>query len=346
MASPLNRFLACLTLPLALSSVAAEAQGPARPPIPVEVVNPQATRLTQAVELPGTIRAQQAITLRAPVSELVRAVHFREGQNVEAGQLLLELARADERAALSRAEAEKEDARLALKRIDELARSRAVSQAERDSARVRQLMAVAEVDAAKAALSDREIRAPFAGRLGLSEIAPGSYLNAGDAITTLHDLSTLQVEFDLPQSQLELLGPESAIHFRRPNRNPSERISAALISTASALDMQQRALRIRAQTSADANLRPGLAVVVTLQSAQRDALTVPESALVPRGGQQWVFQVSEDNSAKLIPVTTGLREDGRVEIQQGLKTTDVVVVRGADRLRPGAKVEPRSYVSP
>ncbi|MEN8720202.1 MAG: efflux RND transporter periplasmic adaptor subunit [Oceanococcaceae bacterium] len=323
---------------LFLVASAASAQGP----IPVHVITPTATTLRDTLRMPGTVLAREAITLRAPVSEVVNAVHFREGERVEAGTLLVELVRADEKAMLAMATAEREDARLALKRIDELARSRAVSQSDRDTAKVRVLSADAQVAAAQAALADREIRAPFSGRLGLSDVAVGSYLSAGDMITTLHDVSELEVEFDLPQAQLPLLTPEAQLRFRLPSGGVERWWEATLASSASALDMQQRSLRIRARAVAATELRPGLAVVVELQAASRAALTIPEAALVPRGGEQFVYRINAEDKAEFVKVQTGQRNNGQVEIRDGLTDTDRVVVRGADRLRPGGSVTVRA----
>ncbi len=312
----------------------------AQPPLPVQTVSPQTEELRTRIEVPGTLLAQASITLRSPVSERVSAVHFAEGQQVEAGMLLLELDRLTEQAQLKLAQAQLTEARLALARTLKLSGSRAVSEADLDTARVQVDVAEARVEAAQAAIREREVHAPFAGRVGLSDVENGSYLTAGDAITTLHNLSRLRVEFDLPQSQLSLFRKGLNLRFRLLEAGDASWLPAELISNASSLNTTTRSLRLRAETDNNPQLWPGLAVVVEISGPPHTALTIPEAALIPRGGAQFVY-LARDGKAERVAVTTGLRRDGRVEIVNGLSLDDAVVLRGGDRLRPGTPVQPR-----
>jgi len=313
----------------------------AQAPLPVQTITPQSEELRTRIEVPGTLLASASITLRAPVSERVSAVRFSEGQLVESGTLLLELDRLTEQAQLKLAQAQLTEARLALARTLKLSGSRAVSDADLDTARVQVDVAEARVEAAEAAIREREVRAPFSGRIGLTDVENGSYLTAGDAITSLHNLEKLRVEFDLPQSQLDLFRDGLTLRFRLLEARNRTWLPAELISNASSLNTTTRSLRLRAETPHDPQLWPGLAVVVEISGPLHTALTIPEAALIPRGGAQFVY-VARDGKAERLAVTTGLRRDGRVEIINGLAADDAVVLRGGDRLRPGTAVQPRA----
>ncbi len=306
--------------------------------LPVQTVSPKPETLQERIEVPGTLLARESITLRSPVSERVAAVHFSEGQQIIAGTLLVELDRATEQAQVKLAQAQLKEARLALARTLKLAGSRAVSDADLDTARVQVDVAEASVESAQAALLEREIRAPFDGRVGLTDIETGSYLSAGDAITTLHDLSRLRVEFDLPQSRLHLLQDGLSLQFRLPDGERATWFPAELLSTASSLNTTTRALRLRAESASNPALRPGLAVVVQMAGPARRGLTLPEATLIPRGGEQYVYRVNA-GKAERVKVSTGIRRDGRVEILDGLAASDQVVWHGGDRLRPGTPVQ-------
>lgn len=304
----------------------------------VQTGNPRPETLRNHIEVPGSLLARESITLRSPVNERVAAVHFSEGQMVDTGDLLVELDRATENAQLKLARAQLKDAQLALARSLKLSGSKAVSEADLDTARVQVDIAEASVETAQAALQEREIRAPFTGRIGLTDVEAGSYLSAGEAITTLHDISHLRVEFDLPQSRLGLLANVLTLRFRLPEGQNAAWRPAELISSASSLNTSTRALRLRAETANSPALRPGMAVIVEAAGPPHSGLTIPEVSLIPRGGEQYVYRIT-DGKAERVKVTTGIRREGRVEIIRGLTAEDSVVVRGGDRLRPGTPVQ-------
>ena len=284
----------------------------------------------------ATVQAAESVRITSPVDDTVARIAFEEGQQVEAGQVLVELTQAQEQAALQSAQARLAEARSALRRVEELQGQGLASEAKLDQARAAELAAAAAVQAAKAALDDRSIRAPFAGVLGLREISPGAYLRAGDVITTLQDLSRLKLEFTLPEAWLDALGPGLQITATRPGGGPAR--PARLQAKARHLDPATRSLRLRAvlEGADDAPL-PGSLMLVTLKSRPRQALMLPEAALIPNENRQAVYRI-KDKQAELQSVTIGVRREGAVEITGGLDAGDTVVVHGGNKLRPGGTV--------
>ncbi len=290
-----------------------------------------------SVELLGSVRARESVQISAPVAELVSRILFEQGQRVEQGQLLVELAHASEAARLRSAEAERAEAEANLKRQQDLHRKNLSSEAELDLARARALSARAAVDEAQAALDERLIRAPFSGLLGLRDVSPGAYLGAGDVITSLQDTSRLEIEFQLPEDALGYWNDQAQLQVRVPALNQAE-LTATPTQDAGRLSADSRSLRARAQLPETAlPLRPGMLVVLNLQQASAPVLAVPEAALIPTQQGYSLFAV-EQGKARRLQVTVGQRQRGWVEISEGLSEGDVVVIHGGDKLRPGAAI--------
>lgn len=297
----------------------------------------QTEELVDRHEALATVLANESITLSSTVDDTVAAIHFREGDEVKAGQILVELTQDEEKAAWEAALAREAEKRSALRRIEELRAQELASAAQLDLARAEMNSAAAEVRARRAALDDRIIRAPFAGVLGIREVSPGAYVRAGDAITSLHDLSLLKLEFSLPESWLAALDDGLELVARRPQSQTRQ--SAVLQARAVQLDPATRSLRLRALLQASvAGVAPGGLMLVELRSRPRQTLTVHEAALLPAADGQRVYLLQE-GKAVLQEVRIGARRKGRVEIIEGLNAGQQVIVHGANKLRPGSPVQ-------
>ena len=289
-------------------------------------------------EVLGNLLANESVAISATVSDVIARVAFDEGAQVEAGDVLIELEHAAEAAALRAAKATRTEARAALERLRTLKQRDLSAQSELDLAEARFLAADAAVDQAQAELADRMIRAPFPGVLGLREVSPGAYVSAGQTITTLHDLSSLKIEFLVPEDALGMLRPGQALNVRIPSLGGA-RFAVMPEVDAVALTPQSRSLRVRARLhQPDPQLRPGALAVVELHDADSAALSIPEAALIPHQGRQTVYVV-EDGQVARREVSSGRRATGWVEIRSGLQAGEQVVVHGGDKLRPEASVK-------
>lgn len=312
-------------------------------PVPVVVTQVVTSTFVDSLQAVGSTRANESIELTANVSDRIDRILFREGAQVEAGQLLVEMNAAEVRADLAEAEALLKDQRRQLERLERLVATNSAAQSQRDEQQARTEAAVARVDALRARVADREIRAPFAGRLGLREVSPGAHIAAGTMITTLDDIQPIKLDFSVPESFLASLSVGARVQTHT-SAWPDENFSGEVIQISPRVDPVSRAVTMRAELPNDEQrLRPGMLMLVNLIREQRDGLMVPESALSPRGDRQFIYRI-RDGQAEEVAVTVGARRPGMAEILTGLELGDTVVIEGAMRLRPGREVQVREAV--
>lgn len=330
----------CLGLGLAQGAF---AQGP--PPAAVGTVQVGSTIFSKEVEALGTVVAHDAVTLTARVTEKVAQLHFTDGQQVQAGQLLVELERGDLDARLSEAQARLSGHEAEWDRVRRLAKANMATASERDAQRTLLETARADVATIEAQLKDRRIFAPFAGVLGLRRVSPGSLVTPGTAVATLDDLTSVWVDFPVSAVHLGLLAPGQAVEARA-----SAWEGAIFVGEVVALDTRvdpaTRQITVRAKfPNEDGRLRPGLLLMVLLRAGSSEALSVPEGALSPVGARQQVYVV-QGTTAELREVRIGRRRPGLVEIVEGLKAGEQVVVDGVHKVRPGATLNITSAAGP
>ena len=183
------------------------------PPPLVTALKAQSQEWRNQIDTVGTLRAWQGTDLSTEVAGLVRAVKFRSGQNVAAGEVLFELNADPERAQLLALEAAAELARTTLARDREQLAASAVSQATIDADEADLKSKLAQVDQQRAVVAKKAIRAPFAGRTGITTVNPGQYLSAGDKVVTLQSTDALYADFNVPQRELArvALGAEVSV---------------------------------------------------------------------------------------------------------------------------------------
>ena len=318
-------------------SVAQRVAPADRPPVAVVSVEAIERQLVDEVEALGTTRAREAIEIAPRINSVITAIRFREGQDVEAGAVLVELDNAEERAALAEAEANVIDSRSQFRRSRELLESRTVSEQQ-----VQQLEATMNADearlrAAQARLEQTLVRAPFAGRIGLRQVSPGSLVSPGTVITTLDDLSSVRLDFSVPESFLGVLQP--GLKIRAVSVAFEGRAFDGEVATIDTrVDPVTRAVTVRADLpNDDGLLKPGMFLTVRLAGQTTARVVVPEAALVPEGDRQHVYLV-RDGRAWRTEVTVGRRLRGEVEIIDGLQAGDKVIVEGTQKVANGGRV--------
>ena len=238
-----------LALTLALTSGCGDDAGPAgggRPPTPVVVSSPFEHEFADRLEALGTARANESVVLTARVTETVRRLFFEDGQWVDAGAILAELESGEERAQLAEAQANLADARMRFERVADLAERGTESQSRYDEVRTALEAAEARVAEVEARLSDRRIRAPFAGKLGLREVSPGTLLQPGDRITTLDDIDRIKLEFSVPETFFAMLEPGLAVETQSASY-PDRVFLGRIAAVDSRIDPETRSVRVRAE---------------------------------------------------------------------------------------------------
>lgn len=319
---------------------AAPRAGGAGGPAPVEVAQAQATTLTDDVQAVGSLKSNQGVMLRPEVSGRVSKLGFAEGQRVRRGQLLVQLDDTLQRAQLKQSEAQASIARTNLQRSRELLGQGFVSQSAVDQNAASLEVAEAQVALSRAQLERLKVLAPFDGTAGLRLVDVGDYIKDGADIVNIEDLSSLKVQFSVPERTVDRLRPGQPVEVAvdaLPGRSFKGRVQAV----DSQVDANGRALQVVAQVeNPGALLKPGMfARPRVVFSVREGAIVVPEEALVPVGGKQVVFKIVDGaegkKAAQRVDARIGLRLPGKVEILEGLKVGDSVVTAGHERLLRG-----------
>lgn len=293
--------------------------------------------LALEVEAVGTAMARESVEVTSRWANTVTAVRFVEGQRVRRGTVLVEFDSAQVRADLAAAEAALAESRSQFNRSRELFATRALSQAQLDQIEATHLANQARVAAAQARLADTMIRAPFDGQTGLRRVSVGAFVSPGTVITTLDDTSIIKLDFTVPQAFAFALRPGLAVSAR-PAGLAEREFQGRITTLDSRVDPVTRAIAVRAELpNADGLLKPGMYMMVVLRGDTAPALLVPEAALVPERGVDYVFVVSGGRATKR-KVTIGRRRPGKIEITAGLGAGERVIVEGTQKVRDGTAV--------
>lgn len=293
------------------------------------------------IEVLGVAKGRQSVTLTAATTQLVDRVHFADGQSVPRGAILVELKNTEQDASLAQAQAALVEAERAYQRYKTLGQQGWASKAQIDQYEAAYKSAQANVSVAKARQNDRMIRAPFAGVVGLSDVTPGALVNPGAPIVTLDDLSTVRVDFQVPERYLSQVHEAQAI-TAKVDAYPGEIIKGRIAKLDTRIDERTRAITARAEFPNPQNrLKPGMMVRVGVARGVRQSLSAPESAVSVQGESAFVYVLHPQGQRTVVeqrPVITGVRQDGFVEITDGAKAGDKIVADGLNKLQPGQPV--------
>jgi membrane fusion protein (multidrug efflux system) len=336
------------------SPAAASQQGPgagtsraggAGAPTPVVTAGAKTEALSRELRALGTARANEAVEVTSKLSNIVTAVRFADGQKVSRGQVLVQLDSAQARADLSVANAALTESDSQFKRAQELLATQLVSKSQFEQLEATRNANAARVDAARAKLEDTVIRAPFNGRVGLRRVSLGSLINPGTVITTLDDLGSMKVDFSVPETSLGLLRDNLPL-AAQSSAYPDKRFIGKVESIDSRIDPTTRSVTVRGVVpNPDGLLKPGMFLTIELTRDQRQALVIPEEALVPEQDKQFVYVVQNGKSLRR-EVRIGQRRPGSVEIVAGLKAGERVVVEGTVKVRDGGAVRDQANDMP
>ncbi len=327
------------------AGVAKRGPGGRGAPPPVSVVTAQPRAFMDTIEVLGVAKGIQSVTLTAATTQLVQRVRFSDGQQVPRGAVLVELKDTEQDAGLAQAEARQIQARRAFERYRTLGEKGFASKAATDQYEAAWLSAQADVAAARARQNDRLIRAPFSGVVGISDIAPGALVNPGAPIVTLDDLSTVRVDFQVPERYLAQLSEGQRI-TAAVDAYSGEVIEGRIAKLDTRVDERTRAITARAVFPNPARrLKPGMMVRVGVSRGERQGLALPESSVSVQGDAAFVFVLKRQGERTVTeqrPVVTGIRQQGFVEISDGLQAGERVVADGLHKIQPGQAVRPQN----
>jgi membrane fusion protein, multidrug efflux system len=273
------------------------------------------------------------------VAGRVAAIPFKEGERVAAGDVIVKLDDALAQAELAEAQARYDFAKANLDRANALARTGNVTERSREEAVSEFGIARAALELARVRLAKHTITAPFAGVIGLRNTSVGAFLAIGTEVVNIEKIDPLKVDFSIPEVFLTDVRVGQHVDVT-VDAIPNRSFSGTITAVDPMVDVNGRSLKIRARLpNSEGVLRPGLFARLTIKGlTEQEVVIVPEGAVVPRGGDSFVYRV-EDGKAVESKVRLGERGNGEVAVLDGLLANTVVVTAGHQRLRNGTPVE-------
>ncbi len=297
----------------------------------------QATTISDHVEVPGTLLPAEQTDIRVEVSGRVVGLNVEEGKVVGKGTLLVKLFDGDLQAQLKKLQVQLEIAEKTEERQRDLLEINGISQQDYDLSTLQVENLRADIESVKIGISKTEIRAPYAGRLGLRHVSLGALLSPNDVVTSISQVQILKLEFSIPEKYANEVKPGGLVNFRVDGGRENHR--AKVIATENRVEAATRTLRVRALVDEKhPELVPGVFARVSLQLGKdSSALMVPSQAVIPQArGKQMIIYRSD--SVNFVDVETGLRDSAFVQILSGVNEGDTVLTSGLMAIRPGSKV--------
>lgn len=314
------------------------------PVLTVNVVKVAPSNWTRAIPAAGRLEAVNGVDVAAEVAGRVVGISFESGQSIEKGAVLARLDTDVERAQLQSARAQVRLNSLTAERYRSLRRTDAASQATLDSAEANLSIAQADVSRLERTIDKKEIKAPFGGVLGIKKIDLGQFVDAGAAVVTLQDLSTMLMDFSLSQKSLPLIAVKQAVEIS-VDAYPGRTFKGELTAIEPKVDAKSGLVPVQARfPNAERLLRPGMyAKVRVLLPPEDNQLVVPQVAVNYSLYGDFVYVVKADDKGDLRAYQTVVkvvdRTDDKAVIAGDVAAGDSIVAIGGVRLSNGSKVK-------
>ncbi len=307
--------------------------------VAVEAALARGATTTTDIRAIGSLRSDEGVQIAAEIAGRIAEVPFLEGGLVNAGDILAKLDDSLAQAELSDAKARYDLAESNNDRAKQLSRTGNVTEKAIDEAAANYEIARAAMELQRVRVSKHVIVAPFAGSVGLRKVSPGGFIAIGTPIVNLEKIDFLKVDFKLPELFLPSVATGQTVDIV-VDAHPGKTFQGEIYAIDPQVDVNGRALALRARLpNPDLQLRPGLFARVLVKGKQtREVVLVPESAIVPRGGETFVFRI-ENGKAMETKVKLGERRGAEVEITQGVMPNTQLVTAGQLKLRNGTSVE-------
>lgn len=306
------------------------------PRLPVRLQVVQAEKLGERLTTVGTVLANEEIEIRSESSGKIEKIFFTEGGRVRKGDALLKINDAELQAQLQRAESRQNIAAEQAERQRQLYAQKLASDQAYKNAENELNIAKAEVQLIKAQIDKTELRAPFAGIIGLRYVSEGSFISPTTRIATLQDYHVVKIDFTIPEKYATSVRKGDRISFTVAGT--TKKFDGTVYAVESQIDPATRTLRLRALSpNPDSALIPGAFANVEIVLQEKETLTIPAFALIPelKGHRVFLFK---NGKAESQSVTIGLRSDERVEITKGLQAGDTLITSGILQLRSNMAV--------
>jgi membrane fusion protein (multidrug efflux system) len=326
------------------------------PPVTVSAIKAEYVTWQPQLKAVGSLRAVRGVDVTSEIAGLVQTIHFKSGDKVAADQLLVQLNADSDTALLHSLEAAAELADTVYERDKKQYEAQAVSKATLDSDAADLKVKRAQVKQQAAIVEKKSIRAPFSGRLGISTVNPGQYINPGDKVVTLQSLDKIYTDFYLPQQEL------SRIFLGQPvvvttDTYPGRTFSGKITAVNPKVDPDTRNFQVEATISNPRHeLLPGMYASVEVKAgAIHSYLTLPQTAVTFNPYGETVFVIEESGKGPDVKplltvrqafVTVGPTRGDQIAILKGINENDIVVTSGQLKLKNGSRVIINNQVQP
>jgi membrane fusion protein (multidrug efflux system) len=307
-------------------------------PVPVNIMVVKDTTINNQIDITGTIDANERVSLISQTAGNITGIYFTEGSHVKKGQLLVKVYNQDLQASLQQTQAQMVLARDVNRRNQILVQKEAISKEEYETSTSSLNSLKAQGDVVKAQISRTEIRAPFSGVIGLRNVSPGGYLSPSTPIATLVNMDPAKLTFSVPERYLPIIGKGSKVTFNVESSR--DNFNATVYAIEPALDANSRTITVRAKAPNPKNLLTAGAfakINLTLDQIPK-TIMVPTECVIPDIKSSKVY-VYHNGLAVARDVKTDLRTDVKIQIIEGLKAGDSVVVSGLIQIRPKAPLK-------
>lgn len=327
----------------ALSSCTSKKQTPSfKPPedVTVDIIVAGSTNISNTIEVNGTVLAFESAELHPEVSGRLTYLNIPEGQYVSQGTVLARVNDADLQAQLNKTKVQLELASQNEQRMRKLIDVNGVNQADYDAALNEVNSLKADVDYTQALIDKTVLKAPFNGVTGLRQVSPGAYVTPSSIIATMQQVDKVKIDFTIPQEYSSSVKVGGLVDVVAQD-GKTQKISARIIAEEPQIDVNTRNLKVRAVLEGQP-VNPGSFVKVYVTLARdKSSVLVPTNAIIPDAMNKKMVTV-KNGKAMFVSVETGVRKEQLVEITNGLKPGDSVVVSGVLFARPGAPLKIRS----
>ncbi len=308
------------------------------PPLSVEGLIIKPAAISETVEVTGNILPFESTEIRPEISGRVVQLNIREGTIVPKGTLLVKIFDGDLQAQLKKLKVQLQIAEKTEERQRELLKISGISQQDYDLSLLQVNNINADMELIEVSIAKTEIRAPYAGRLGLRNISPGAYISPANILSTISQVQQMKIEFSIPEKYSAQIKNGLDVNFNIDGS--PDTYKATIIATESSVEQNTRNLRVRAAIkSPDKFLIPGnFAKVTVILGRNENAIMIPTESVLPVSRNKQVV-VYNGGKANFVSITTGIRDSTRVQVLDGLKMGDTIITTGLLFLRKDSNVK-------
>jgi membrane fusion protein (multidrug efflux system) len=307
-------------------------------PVPVNILIVKDTVFANAIDVTGTIAANEQVSLRSETAGNITGIYFKEGSHVEKGQLLVKVYDQDLQASLKQIQVQIKLAEQTEYRNKVLLSKQAISKEEYDISQTSLNSYQAQADLVRAQIKKTEVRAPFSGTIGLRNISPGGYLSPQSSIATLVNIDPAKITFSVPERYLSLIHVGSKINFTV--ESSSDKFTGSVYALEPNIDVTSRSVTLRATAdNKKGQLKAGAFAKInfTLDQIPKTIL-VPTEVVIPDIKGSSVY-IAKNGMGVPRPIKTDTRTDTKLQVTDGLKPGDSLIISGIIQMRPKVPIK-------